>query len=175
MTPDKVTPQSLRFERLLDAPVEKVWQYLVDPELRARWFMGGPTDLRVGGTIGFAMNHDRLSDDDVPTPEPYRDHLGQSWEERITRIEPPHLLAITWEGGEAGEVTFELSDEAGRTRLVLTHSGLRGRDDAVNFGGGWHSHLAALERRIRGEGVPNFWALHEQAEAAMRETLGKTA
>ena len=32
-------------------------------------------------------------------------------------------------------------------------AGLRGRSDAMDFGGGWHSHLAVLERRIRGDGV----------------------
>lgn len=169
--PDKIAPDILRFERLLDAPVEKVWQYLVDAEQRARWFMGGPTDLKVGGAIAMTMNHDGLSDEQVPTPDRYKQYLGSSWEERITRIEPPHLLAFTWETGEAGEVTFELIDEAGRTRLVLTHTGLRGRADAINFGGGWHSHLLTLERRIRGERVPDFWALHAEAEATMEKAL----
>lgn len=169
---DKISPDTLRFERLLDAPVEKVWRYLIDPELRARWFMGGPTDARVGGGIGLTMDHDRLSDGEVVTPERYRPYVGHSWEERITRIQPPHLLSFTWEGGEAGEVTFELHAEDGKTRLVLTHGGLRGREDAINFGGGWHSHLAVLERRLRGDAVPDFWALHEQAEATMRDAFG---
>ena len=100
-----------------------------------------------------------------------RIHLGQSWDERITRYQPPHLPAITWEGGEAGEVAFALSDEGGKTLLVLTHTGLRGRDDAVNFGAGWHSHLAVLERRIKGDAVPDFWALHGQAEEIVEKTL----
>lgn len=142
-TPDKITPDSLRFERLLDAPVEKVWRYLVDPASRARWFMSGPTDLEVGGGIGLTMNHDLLSDHKVPTPERYQPYVGHSWEERITRVEPPRLLAFTWENGEAGVVTFELSDEAGQTRLVLTHTGLRGRDDALDFGSGWHSRAGS--------------------------------
>ena len=169
---DTITPDTLRFERLLDAPVEKVWQYLVDPELRARWFMAAPSELKVGGSFGLTMDHDNLSDEDVPTPEKYRPYLGKSWEERITRYEPPHFLAITWDGGDSGEVTFALTAEGHKTLLVLTHTGLRGRDDAVNFGGGWHSHLAVLERRIRGEGVPNFWALHAQAEEIVKKTLG---
>lgn len=171
---DTFTPDALRFERLLDAPVEKVWRYLVDPELRARWFMGGPSELKVGGSFGLTMNHDNLSDEDVATPEKYQAYLGKSWAERIIRYEPPHLLAITWDGGDGGEVTFELTDEGGKTLLVLTHTGLRGHDDAVNFGGGWHSHLAVLERRIRGEAVPSFWALHAQAEQVVAKTLGQT-
>lgn len=169
--PDTITSDRLRFERLLDAPVEKVWQYLVDPELRARWFMGGPTECKVGGAITMIMDHGRLSDEEVSTPERFKQHLGHSWEERVTRIEPPHLLAFTWASGVAGEVSFELSDEAGQTRLVLTHTGLRGRDDALNFGGGWHSHLAVLARRINGDRVPDFWRLHSDAETAIKDAF----
>lgn len=171
MATDEITPHSLRFERLLNAPLEKVWRFLVEPELRARWFMAGPTDLRVGGTIGMSMRHDALSDDNVPTPERYQPYLGHAWEERITRLEPPHLLAFTWENGEAGEVCIELTAVGNKTRLLLTHTGLRGPEDAVDFGGGWLSHLAALERRIVDQGVPNYWLLHDEAEAAARAAL----
>lgn len=173
--PDIITTETLRFVRLLDAPIDKVWQYIVDPALRGRWFMPGPIDLRPGGSIGFTMNHDSLSDDDVPTPEKYRPHLGQSWEERIIRVEPPHLLVFTWESGNAGEVTFELADADGKTRLVLTHARLRGRDDAIDFGSGWQSHLAALEHRITGRPVADFWALHTEADAMIRRTIDAAA
>lgn len=171
MTDDTISLDTLRFERLLDAPLETVWRYLIDPELRARWFMGGPTDPRVGGHITMTMNHPRLSDGGEPTPERYASQVGACWEERIVDIQPPHLLSFTWDEGAAGLVTFTLSDEAGRTRLVLIHSGLRGREDAVNFGGGWHSHLAVLERRLRGQPVSSFWSLHAQAEAAVEQAL----
>lgn len=168
-----ITARALRFERLLDAPVETVWRYLVEPELRARWLMGGPTDPRVGGALGMTFDHANLSDGDVPTPERFVANVGKSWHETITRIEPPHLLAFTWNGGDAGEVTIELGAEEGRTRLVLTHAGLRGPDDARNFGGGWHAHLAVLQKRLAGGTVPDFWELHRQSEAlavaALRE------
>lgn len=168
---DLLRPDRLRLERLLDAPIDVVWQHLVDPQLRARWFMGGPTDARVGGRMGLTMDHDRLSDMPGETPEKYRAYVGHTWSERITRFEPPHRLAITWEDGQAGEVLFELQAEGERTRLVLTHSGLRGRADALDFGGGWLSHLAVLERRLRGEAVPDFWALHAQAEKQVAAAL----
>jgi uncharacterized protein YndB with AHSA1/START domain len=162
---DSITPQQLRFERLLDAPVDSVWPWLIDPNLRARWFMGGPTDPRVGGKLGLTFDHANLSDGDVPTPEKYAKNVGKSWHETITRIEPPHLLAFTWDNGAAGEVTIELTAQGDRTRLVLTHSGLRGADDARNFGGGWGSHLAVLQIQIAGGKVADFWALHRQSEA----------
>ena len=169
---DTITPQKLVFERELDAPRDTVWQYLIDPEMRARWFMGGPTEPRVGGKIGMTMAHDNLSDEDVPFPERYAPHQGKAWDETITAIDPPRLLAFSWSGGEAGEVTIELEALGDRTRLTLTHSGLRGPDDARNFGGGWGAHLEVLEKRLRGEHIVNFWDLHAAAEARAAAALG---
>jgi uncharacterized protein YndB with AHSA1/START domain len=169
---DKVTEHELRFERLLEAPVTTVWEYLVDPELRGRWFMPGKFEPHVGGAIGLSMQHDNLSDGDVPMPAKYAPYNGNSWEERILALDPPHLLAFTWDDGKSGDVTIELAEEGDRTRLVLTHRNIPNRDGAINFGGGWHSHLAALEKRLRGEGVPDFWALHAESEKAIKQALG---
>ena len=125
---DTITPQQLRFERTLDAPVETVWRYLIEPELRAKWFMGGDTEPRVGGKFGLTFDHAALSDGDVPTPERYAKNVGKSWFETIEAIDPPHRLAFSWDGGAAGSVLFELAPlDGGRTQLTLAHSGLRGR------------------------------------------------
>ena len=163
---DIITAEELRFERLLDAPVETVWRYLVDSDLRARWFMGGAIDPRPGGSIEFVFDHDKLSDNPVPTPERFAGNKGKSWHETILRIEPPHLLSMTFQSGAGGAATFTLEPVGeGRTRLVLRHTGLNGPDDARNFGGGWLAHLAVLQARIAGRPVPDFWALHAASEA----------
>ena len=54
---------------------------------------------------------------------------------------------------------------------MLTHTGLRGPDDANNFGGGWAAHLAVLDARLAGRPVPNFWTLHAAAEAKAKAAL----
>ena len=173
---DRVTAHSLRFERLLDAPVETVWQYIVDPELRGRWFMGGALDARPGGRIEMIFDHDRLSDDDVRMPERFAGNKGKRWYETISEIEAPHRIVFSWDDGKAGSVTIELKPVgAKQTQLVLTHAGLRGPDDARNYGGGWHSHLAALQARVAGRGVPDFWALHAQSGEHIAELLAQTA
>jgi uncharacterized protein YndB with AHSA1/START domain len=169
---DTITAHELRFERLLDAPIDTVWRYLVDADLRGRWFMGGKTEPRVGGKMELVFDHANLSDGAAPTPDKYAPNVGKSWHETITRIDSPHLIAFTWDGGNAGEVTIELSETGDKTRLVLTHKGLRGPDDARNFGGGWHSHLAVLQTRLAGGAVPDFWALHRASEAMAAAALG---
>lgn len=172
MMSDTILPDRLRFERLIEAPVATVWAYLIDPELRARWFMGGPSDIRPGGTIGLTMNHDFLSDGDVPVPDKYRSYVGHSWSERVIKVEPERLLAFEWDSGENGTVTITLAPEGERTRLVLVHAGIKDRTGAANFAGAWGSHLAVLERRVRGQTVPSFWALHAEAEARANAALG---
>jgi uncharacterized protein YndB with AHSA1/START domain len=170
---DTFTAQELRFERTLEAPIETVWRYLTDPELRTLWFMGGEIEPHAGGKIYFIFDHDKLSDGDAPMPERMTKNRGKKWFETITEIDPPHRLAYSWDNGDAGTVTFELEQAGeGRTRLLLTHTGLRGPADAKNFGGGWHSHLAVLAARLKGERVENFWAIHAQSEAKAAAALG---
>lgn len=169
---DSITATELRFERLLPAPVETVWKYLTESELRQRWFMGGSIDARVGGEIEFVFDHDRLSDDDVPMPARFAGNAGRRWSEKLVRYEPPRVLAYTF-GSDADSIaTFELKDAGnGKTLLTLVHSGIKNRDQAANFGGGWASHLAVLEARLEGHGIPDFWALHREAESHAKAML----
>ena len=168
----RLAPDTIRMERVLDAPVDTVWRWLTEPELRAQWFAGGPADLRVGGDIQLAFDHDNLSEDDVPYPEAYSCHRGATATERIVELDAPHVLAFTWDGGAEGVAKFELSDAgAGKTRLILTHSGITGPAPMANFGGGWHSHLAVLQAKLAGREVRNFWALHAESEAAVAAAL----
>jgi uncharacterized protein YndB with AHSA1/START domain len=170
---ERVDANTIRFERVLDAPVETVWRYLIDGELRGRWFADGPAEERVGGEIALRFDHDLLSAEPSPYPERYRPYRGIVAREEIVRFEPPRLIAFTFEGKDKQSIaTFELSALAeGRTRLVLTHNGIVAAEQAVDFAGGWHAHLAALALVVRGEQLSDFWAQHAASEALMRDAL----
>ena len=168
---ERTAPDTIQLERTLNAPVETVWRYLTEAELRSQWFMGG-TDARANSEFELLINHDKLSDDDVPTPENYAKMKGTAWLEKVIRFEPPHLLATTFQGGKNGTVTYALFPDGERTRLVLTHSGIQSGSGAEDFGSGWNSHLTVLEERLAGRGVKDFWALHARSREAVVKALG---
>jgi uncharacterized protein YndB with AHSA1/START domain len=166
----KIAPDTIRLERLLDAPADTVWRYITEAELRVQWFMGG-TDAKPGGEFELLNDHDNLSDDDVPYPEDYAPYKGRMWHEKVLRFDPPRLLETTFQGGEHGRVTFELFPEGDRTRIVVTHSGIVSPTGSQNFGSGWNSHLTVLEERLAGRRVRNFWELHMRSRDAVRKAL----
>ena len=167
---ERPAPDTIRLERLLDAPVDEVWRYLTEAELRRQWFMGG-TDARPDSEFELLVDHDNLSDDDVPYPADYAASKGVRFSEKVIRFEPPRVLATTFQGGKNGIVTYELSPEGERTRLVLTHSGITSGTGAQDFGSGWTSHLTVLQERLAGRGVRDFWALHARSRQAVAEAL----
>jgi uncharacterized protein YndB with AHSA1/START domain len=167
---ERLAPDTIRLERLLDASPETVWRYLTEAELRRQWFMGG-TDARGEGEFELIVDHDNLSDDDVPYPESYAASKGVRFSETVLRFEPPRLLETTFAGGKNGTVTNQLHSDGGRTRLVLTHSGIISPVGAQDFGSGWNSHLTVLQERLAGRSVRDFWALHAQSREAVRKAL----
>ncbi len=159
----------LRIVRLLPGPIERVWEFLTDPEKRSRWFAGGVTEPRAGGRIEFVMHHAKLSPDETP-PEKYAQvhEPGVTFEGRVLRYEPPHVLSYTF-GDEESQVTFELTPQGHQVRLVVTHRST-GEDikEQFNYAGGWHTHLAILVALLEGSTPPKFWANHARLESHYR-------
>lgn len=163
-----VAPGTVRFERLLPGPIERVWAYLTDSEKRGQWLAAGEMTPRPGAAFELRFDHAGLSPHKVPTPARFkRFEGGGSTRHEIVRWEPPHLLAITWGGGaeEPSEVTFELTPEGDEVRLVLTHRRLADTKTMINVAGGWHTHLDILSQKLAGRTPPSFWSLFEGIEA----------
>ena len=167
---ERTAPDTIRLERLLDAPVATVWRYLTDGELRGQWFAGGST-AEANGDLDLVFDHDNLSADDVPYPADYASHKGAVNHEKVVRFEPERVLAFTFGEGRNGVATFELFPEGERTRLVLTHSGIKSPTGYLDFGSGWNSHLTVLEAKLAGGSVRDFWALHAKSREEVAKAL----
>ncbi len=165
---------TVRFERLLPGPLERVWSYLTDSEKRGTWLAAGEMDLRVGGHVEHVFDNSHLTGHDDAPPAKYAKHAGESrMHGQITAVEPPRLLAYTWgepSGGES-EVTFELSSRGEKVLLVLTHRRLANREEMVGVAGGWHVHLDILANRLEGEDPPSFWPTHTRLEAEYEQRI----
>ncbi len=131
MTTKQNVTGALKIERILNAPVSRVWEALTNVEEIRRWYF----DLEefrpeVGFEFDFVVEHEGNT---------YH-HLC-----RVTEVVPGKKIAYTWRyKGQPGDslVVFELSDDNGKTRLRLTHEGLESFPDTPayarkNFEAGW--------------------------------------
>lgn len=147
-------PMTLRIERLLPGPIERVWAYLTDSDLRGRWLATGDMDLEVGGRVQLVWRNDELTGHKETRPEGH--DCEHRMESVITRLDPPRLLAFGW--GDAGDVTFELAPSGGGVRLVITHRRLPDREMLLKVSAGWHAHLDILDAVARDRAPPPFWS-----------------
>ena len=151
-------PGTVRLERLLPGPIERVWAYLTESDKRATWFASGVFDLRVGGKADLHFDHANISSE--KTPDEYKD--GKSdWPGKITRVEPPRLLSYTFlHGGPESEVTFELETRGKDVLLVITHVRIADRKTMVGLASGWDAHVGILTDRLNGVEPRPFWTTH---------------
>lgn len=171
-----IDASTIRIERLLPGPIERVWEYLTHPEYREQWLAGGSLDPRTGGEMVLEFDHDRISDVPGPTPERFAGSVGYVSTCRIQAWDPPHELSFSWpEPGQKDSFVHirldETSEPEGQVQLVLTHSRLGTHELLQGVAGGWHTHLDILADRIDGRNTGNFWNRYETQEAHYLEAL----
>ncbi len=99
----------------LDAPPEKVWRALTEPEFLSTWLAANDVTPQEGARFSIAA---------MPETGPV--------ECEVLEADPPHEFRVRWRGGEAmpgdrsSEVAFTLAPNAtGGTFLRVVHSGVR--------------------------------------------------
>lgn len=173
-----IEERTVRFERLLPGPIERVWEYLTDSEKRGTWLATGEMDLRVGGNVEHVWRNNDLTENDDPAPEKYADIAEEArMSGKITACDPPNLLSYTWEWGEdePSEVTYELQARGDKVLLALTHRRLASRGEMVGVGSGWHAHLEILAAHLESREPEGFWRTHTRLEAEYEERIPVSA
>lgn len=157
---------TVRLQRLLPGPVEKVWAYLTDSELRGAWLATGDMDLRVGGAFELRFFHADLSAE-KQAPARFREYEQEHrMRGTITRCDPPTGLSYTWgDRPDASEVSFDLAPQGESVLLTVTHRRLATRGEMMSVSPGWHAHLAVLGARLQAQEPPLFWSTFQALES----------
>jgi len=146
-------PATLKIQRLLPGPIERIWAYLTDSDLRRQWLAAGKMEMKVGAPVELVWRNSELTNPPGQRPSGYsEEHRMQS---RITELDPPHKLAITW--GSTGGVSFELEPRGKQVLLTVIHRRVPDRTTLLNVSAGWHMHLDVLVARATGKEPTPFW------------------
>lgn len=114
-----MVPDRIEHEVVVEAPVERVWAVLTEPEHVGAWFgESAQIDLRPGGEATFSW-----------------EHYG-AFHATVEKVEPLRLFSFRWARpagvppaeGNSTLVEFTLSPEGAHTRLRVVETGFRRLD-----------------------------------------------
>ena len=127
----------IRKEIVIDAPPAKVWEHITDPAKIAGWLMPNTFQPSVGK--GFTMDCGRMGSISGVVQEAIpHEKLVYTWTSPVIRVQTM--------------VTITLTEEKGRTRLILEHTRWEAppADQTIpdTFDQGWGEHLQALQDQL---------------------------
>jgi uncharacterized protein YndB with AHSA1/START domain len=146
-------PTTVKLQRLLPGPIERIWSYLTDSDMRRKWLAAGDMEVKAGAPFELVWRNSELTDPPGKRPEGFgEEHRMQS---HIVEVDPPRRLVIAWAG--SGDVSFDLEEKGDKVLLTLIHRQLPDRRMMLMVGAGWHMHLDVLVARTTGKEPQPFW------------------
>ncbi|AYD01808.1 SRPBCC family protein [Neorhizobium sp. NCHU2750] len=143
----------LTIQRKLPGPIDRIWAYLTDSDLRRQWLASGIMPQEPGGSFELVWRNDELTEGNEPRPEGFPEEQRMASE--IILFDAPHRLAFTWP--PRGEVSIELKSIGADVLLTLTHRRISDRKNMTMVGAGWHMHLDILSAKAAGRTPAPFW------------------
>lgn len=138
--PDMTDPApEIRLTIDIAAPPEKVFRFLVEPELVRRWAGGNPAiEPRIGGAVdlGWRYQVDGRTVRGGPT--------------RILELVPPVRLVLDWSDWRGDDsvtgqfIVFDLEPTPSGTRLHFRHAGFTRATDLSDYPFGWNHFLKEI-------------------------------
>ena len=160
-------PTTLMIQRVLPGPIDRVWAYLTESELRSQWLARGTMEMKVGAAFELVWRNDELSNPPSQRPTGFPEESRMP--SRITELDPPRKITFTRMDG--GDVLFELTPKGTDVLLTVTHRRLADRKNTLMFGAGWHMHLDTLVARATSGAPAPFWEgwarLHQEYDRRM--------
>ena len=146
-------PTTLKIQRLLPGPIDRVWAYMTQSDLRRQWLAAGDMQMKANTTFEFVWRNDELSNPPGKRPDGYsEEHRMQS---RITECDPPRKLCFTWNGSD--DVSMELTAQGDDVLLTVIHRRLPDRSTLLKVSAGWHMHLDLFVACMTDKKREPFW------------------
>jgi len=156
----EIDGETVRFERVLGAPPQDVWDYLTQSEKLAEWFGAGEIDAKVGGKVflrpGGPVILGRVQECDAPN------RLSYTWNVLMIDSDEPVMPESL--------LRFELADEDGDTLLTLTQGPII-REMLATSAAGWHTILDILCAHAAGEVPPDFMDVFQSVVAEYEKAV----
>jgi uncharacterized protein YndB with AHSA1/START domain len=125
----------------IEAPVEKVWDALIDPEMTKDYW--GRHRNASDWKVGSRWQH-----------EDYDDPSKVAVAGTVVESHRPHRLVLTWarpeslgDPGKISRVTFTVEEQFGTAKLTVTHSDLD-EEMLKAISGGWPPILSSLKTML---------------------------
>ncbi|OMC52771.1 ATPase [Mycobacterium sp. IS-836] len=130
----------------VNAPIQRVWQALTDPEIVKKYFFGTrvDTDWKPGSPITWSGEYD-----------------GTAYEDKgsVIDVQEPHLLRVTHFSPMTGlpdkpenyhTLTYELTSTNSGTRVKLSQDNNASPDESNRAEANWTSMLSGLKKTVEG-------------------------
>jgi uncharacterized protein YndB with AHSA1/START domain len=159
-----IAPDTVRFQRVLPGPIERVWDFLTKSEHLPTWLGEGEIESRVGSRIELRS----IGDEDRP---------GRVVRGEVKEYEPPRLLKYSWiveipdKGSLESVVTFALAPQGEQVLLILTHQGVLPDFRALTLAG-WHGLLDSLGKSLGGQAPGPFGQAFERVLPEYHRQVG---
>jgi uncharacterized protein YndB with AHSA1/START domain len=141
----RMTDLRVDVSKVINAPIEKVFNAWLDPETLSQFMMPMPgmpnpkteSDPRVGGQFTIFM---QVGDQEIP-------HTGE-----YLKLERPNQLAFTWNSPfstDGSIVTLNLKEiDPNKTLVELAHIKFPSEESRANHEGGWGNILTELNQAL---------------------------
>ncbi|WP_067126855.1 SRPBCC domain-containing protein [Microtetraspora malaysiensis] len=131
---------TLRFERRLPHPVERVWRAISEPKHLIEWLAEAEVEHHLGGQVTLRwLGTDEHGSQNAPVVHGL-----------ISAYKPPHILQIDTDAH--GALRWELEGDGSGCLLLFSATGDYG-DEAPKVLAFWHAHLDFLADSLEGRRI----------------------
>ena len=147
-------PATLTIQRLLPGPIERVWAYLTESDLRRQWLAAGEMEMKVGAPVRARLAQRRADRPARPAAGRLRRASTGCRAGSPSSIRPASSPSP---GQAAATSPSSWSRKGNEVLLTVIHRRLPDRATLLGVGAGWHMHLDILVARATGTRAGPFW------------------